>query len=64
MHTSEIHSVGKVLGHEATLQDILESDNLIKFKTDQINNIASEAALLKREDALSLQDKGLGEGMS
>ena len=27
---------GKVLGHEATLQDILENDNLIKFKTDQM----------------------------
>ena len=35
-----------------------------KFKTDQINNIASEAALLKREDVLSLQDKGHGEGRS
>ena len=35
-----------------------------KIKLDGINNIASEAALLKREDVLSMQGKGQEEGRS
>ena len=35
-----------------------------KMKLDGINNIASEAALLKREDVLSMQGKGHEEGRS
>ena len=40
------------------------ASNVSKIRLDQINNIASEAALHRREDVISVQGKGRGEGRS